>query len=300
MAAMKIKLFVLALLLATNWTSAQELKCNLQINSDKIQGSNKSVFTTLQKAATEFMNDRRWTELTYEDNERIECTINIIINTAEGDNFTAELVAQSRRPVFNSSYTTTLLNFRDVNFSFTYREFDPLEFNISSLNSGLTAVLAYYAYLFIGYDMDSFSRLGGTPWFQAAEEIVTRAQSTDWPGWRAFENDRNRYALISNIMDEAFRKYREYFYTYHRLGLDEMVVNATNGRARIAQGIDVLREAYRARPTAVVISSFLDAKNDELINIFKKATPEEKEKVVEILSTVNPSQAARYDQINKK
>ena len=115
MAAMKIKLFVLALLFATNWTSAQELKCNLQINSDKIQGSNKSVFTTLQKAANEFLNDRRWTELTYEDNERIECTINIIINTAEGDNFTAELVAQSRRPVFNSSYTTTLLNFRDLN-----------------------------------------------------------------------------------------------------------------------------------------------------------------------------------------
>ena len=148
--------------------------------------------------------------------------------------------------------------------------------------------------------MDSFSRLGGTPYFQAAENIVTQAQSTDWSGWRAFENDRNRYALISNIMDEAFKKYREYYYTYHRLGLDEMSVNSTNGRAKIAEGIDLLRDAYRARPTAVVVSSFLDAKNDELINIFKQGTTEEKQKVIEILTTVNPSQAARYEQINKK
>ena len=297
---MKIKLFILTLFLTTAWAHAQELKCNLQINSDKIQGSNKSVFQTLQKDATEFLNNRRWTELNYQESERIECNLNFIINTADGDNFTAELVVQSRRPVFNSTYTTNLLNFRDINISFSYREFDPLEFNASSLNSALTAVLAYYAYLIIGYDMDSFSRLGGTPYFQAAENIVTQAQSTDWSGWRAFENDRNRYALISNIMDEAFKKYREYYYTYHRLGLDEMSVNSTNGRAKIAEGIDLLRNAYRARPTAVVVSSFLDAKNDELINIFKQGTTEEKQKVIEILTTVNPSQAARYEQINKK
>lgn len=297
---MKIKLFILTLFLTTASAHAQELKCNLQINSDKIQGSNKSVFQTLQKDATEFLNNRRWTELNYQESERIECNLNFIINTADGDNFTAELVVQSRRPVFNSTYTTNLLNFRDINISFSYREFDPLEFNASSLNSALTAVLAYYAYLIIGYDMDSFSRLGGTPYFQAAENIVTQAQSTDWSGWRAFENDRNRYALISNIMDEAFKKYREYYYTYHRLGLDEMSVNSTNGRAKIAEGIDLLRDAYRARPTAVVVSSFLDAKNDELINIFKQGTTEEKQKVIEILTTVNPSQAARYEQINKK
>ena len=297
---MKIKLFILTLFLTTAWAHAQGLKCNLQINSDKIQGSNKSVFQTLQKDATEFLNNRRWTELNYQESERIECNLNFIINTADGDNFTAELVVQSRRPVFNSTYTTNLLNFRDINISFSYREFDPLEFNASSLNSALTAVLAYYAYLIIGYDMDSFSRLGGTPYFQAAENIVTQAQSTDWSGWRAFENDRNRYALISNIMDEAFKKYREYYYTYHRLGLDEMSVNSTNGRAKIAEGIDLLRDAYRARPTAVVVSSFLDAKNDELINIFKQGTTEEKQKVIEILTTVNPSQAARYEQINKK
>lgn len=297
---MKLKFLIPVFLFAFTGLSAQELNCNLQINSDKIQGSNKAVFSTLQKAATEFMNNRRWTELSYEKEERIECNINIILSSAEGESYTGEIVVQSRRPVFNSSYTTNLLNYRDVNFKFTYREFDPLEFNINSLNSNLTAVLAYYAYLIIGYDMDSFSRLGGTPYFQSAESIVTQAQSTDWSGWKAFENDRNRYALINNIMDEAFKKYREYFYVYHRLGLDEMSVNSTNGRTRIAEGIDVLRDAYRARPNAIVVSTFLETKSDELINIFKQGTTEEKQKVVDVLTAINPAQTNRYEQILRK
>ncbi len=293
-------LFLLIFSLIFTLTQAQELRCNLQVNSDKIQGTNKSVFNNLQKSASEFMNDRRWTDLVFEENERIECTINIIINSAEDDNFSAEMVVQSRRPVHNSTYTTNLLNHRDVSISFTYREFDPLEFNPTSLSSGLTAVLAFYAYIIIGYDMDSFARFGGTPYFQVAEDIVTQAQSTDWLGWRAFESDKNRYALISNIMDETFKKYREYFYEYHRQGLDEMAQNATNGRARIASGIKTLQEANRLKPGVMVVSSFLDAKNDELINIFKQGTNEEKELVVDVLTAINPSQTNRYEQIYKK
>jgi hypothetical protein len=297
---MRLKGFICCFLLAGFSLSAQELNCNVQINSDKIQGSNKSVFTTLQKAITEFMNTRQWTNLDYEVAERIDCNMNIILNSADGENYKGELVVQSRRPVFNSSYYTNLLNYRDVNFAFSYREFDPLEFNSNNINNSLTAVLAYYAYLVIGFDMDSFSRLGGTPYFQQAENIVSQAQSTDWSGWKAFENDKNRYALISNITDEAFKKFREYFYVYHRLGLDQMSINPTNGRASIAEGMDVVRDAYRSRPNAILIVSFLDTKTDEIINIFKQATQEEKEKVVEILSSVNPSQANRYQQIFQK
>lgn len=294
---MKLKFLFIAISFSLGLAHAQELNCNLQINSDKIQGSNKSVFATLQKSATEFLNNRRWTELAFEEHERIECNINIIINSVEGETYSAEMIVQSRRPVFNSSYSTTMLNFRDVDFKFTYREFEPMEFNASNLSANLTAVLAYYAYIIIGYDMDSYSRLGGTPLFQAAENIVSQAQSSDWSGWRAFENDKNRYALISNIMDEAFKKYREYYYVYHRLGLDGMSINSTNGRARIATGLPVLRDVYRARPATVIITSFLDAKSDELINIFKKGTPEEKKSVVDILTTVNPTQTNRYEQI---
>ena len=297
---MKIRLLIIAISFFFGWVQAQELNCNLQINSDKIQGSNKSVFTTLQKSATEFLNNRRWTELAYEENERIECNINIIINSVEGETYSAEMVVQSRRPVFNSSYTSTLLNIRDQDFKFTYREFEPLEFNESNLNANLTAVLAYYAYIIIGYDMDTFSRLGGTPYFQVAENIVSQAQTSDWGGWKAFENDKNRYALISNVMDDAFKKFREFFYEYHRLGLDEMSINSTNGRAKITSGIPVLRNVYRARPTTVIISSFLESKSDELINIFKKGTPEEKKLVLDILTTVNPTLTNRYEEIMKK
>ena len=297
---MKRNILIISFLSLFVWLGAQELNCNLQINSDKVQGSNKEVFKTLQKDASEFMNNRRWTDLSFSDNERIDCNISILINSVEGNNYKAELTVQSRRPVYNSSYSSPLLNFKDNSFVFTYKEFDPLEFSENNLRSNLTSVLAYYAYLIIGYDMDSYSRLGGTPYFQAAENIVTQAQSTDWLGWKAFENDKNRYALINNIMDEAFKKYRSYFYDYHRFGLDEMNTNATNGRAKILEGLPLLREANRARPSAIVISSFLDAKNDELINIFSEGTSKEKETAVEILSDVNPTATSRYEKILKK
>jgi hypothetical protein len=279
---------------------AQELNCTVQINSDQVQGTNKSVFNTLQKSITEFVNNRKWTEMTYTNAERIECSMNIIVKKVESDAFTAEILVQSRRPVFNTNYNSPLINFKDNEFTFNYKEFDQLEMNANTITSNLTAVLAYYSYLIIGYDMDSYSRLGGTPYFMAAENIVNAAQGGDLgKGWKAFDSNKNRYALINNILDEAFKKYRNYFYEYHRLGLDEMPINATNARARIAEGLPLLREANRARPSAIVIAAFLDAKNDELINIFTKATTKEKEEAVQILSVVNPTQTTRYETILK-
>lgn len=279
--------------------SAQELNCNLRINSDQIQGSNKSIFTTLEKSASEFINNRRWTELNYAETERIECNINVIVSKQEEDKFTAEIQIQSRRPVYNSSYNTTLFNFRDNSFVFSYKEFEVLEFNENTITSNLTAVLAYYAYIILGYDMDSYSRLGGTPYFQAAERIVNAAQSMDLPGWRAFESSRNRYALVNNLTDEAFKKFRNYFYEYHRLGLDEMTANVVNARARILTGLPVLRETNRSRPSAIAVTTFLDAKTDEMINIFKKATDQEKKNAIEVLTDVNPTQSEKFETIFK-
>jgi len=296
---MKINKFLGTILFFSlfQFISAQELNCNININSDLIQGTNKSIFTTLQKSMYEFVNNRKWTEMTFTPEERIECTMNITVKKVEGDNFTAEILVQSRRPVYNSSYTTTLFNFKDNDFTFTYQEFDQLEWNPSVITSNLTAVLAYYAYIIIGYDMDSFSRLGGTSAFQAAENIVNMSQGINLSGWKAFENPRNRYALVSNLLDEAFKPFRNYFYEYHRLGLDMMVDNSANARAKIAEGLHVLRDVNRARPSAIVISTFLDAKTDELINIFSKGTEKEKMLVVEILSDVDPAQTAKYEQI---
>lgn len=223
--------------------------------------------------------------------------MNIIVKKVEGDQFSAEIQIQSRRPVFNSSYNTTLLNFKDNDFTFEYKEFDQLEMNETTITSNLTAVLAYYSYLIIGYDMDSYSRLGGSPFFEAAERIVSSAQSADLPGWKAFESSKNRYALINNITDEAFKKFRNFFYEYHRIGLDEMAINMTNARQRIFTGLPLVREANRARPSAIIISSFMDAKNDELISIFSKATENEKKEAVQILSDINPTAIDHYEKI---
>ena len=291
---------ILSFILLAGITQAQELNCTVQINSDQVQGTNKSVFNTLQKSISEFINNRKWTEMTYTNAERIECSMNIIVKKVESDAFTAEIQVQSRRPIYNTNYNSPLINFKDNEFTFNYKEFDILEMNENTITTNLTAVLAYYSYLIIGYDMDSYSRLAGTPYFQAAENIVNAAQGGDLgKGWKAFDNSNNRYALINNILDEAFKKFRNYFYEYHRLGLDEMPINATNARARIAEGLPLLREVNRARPSAVLISAFLDAKNDELINIFTKATTKEKEEAVQILSDVNPAQSSRYEKILK-
>jgi len=294
---MKHWLLLLGILLLTGIVQAQELNCTIQINSDQIQGTNKSVFNTLQKSISDFMNNRKWTEMSVANTERIECTLNIIVKKVDADVFTSEIQIQSRRPVFNSAYNSTLFNFKDLLFTFNYKEFDQLEINQNTITSNLTAVLAYYAYIIIGYDLDSYSRLGGTSCFQAAENIVNSAQGADLVGWKAFESSRNRYALVNNLMDEAFKKYRNYFYEYHRLGLDEMTTNATNARAKIAEGLPLLRDANRARPSAIVISSFLDAKNDEIINILSKGTNQEKTDAIQILSDVNPTQSSKYEKM---
>jgi len=292
--------FILFFIFLYGTIQAQELNCTINLNSDQIQGSNKSVFNTLKKSITEFVNNRKWTELTYANDERIECTMNIIVKKFEADVFTCEIQIQSRRPIFNSTYYSTLFNFKDMDFTFTYKEFDQLELNNNNITSNLTGVLAFYAYIVIGYDMDSYSRLGGTPFFQTAESIVNAAQGSNMgSGWKAFDSNKNRYALINNLLDEAFKKYRSYFYEYHRLGLDVMTENSANGRWQIADGLPVLKEANRARPSAIVISSFLDAKNDELINIFTKATSKEKADAIQILSDINPAQTSRYEQILK-
>lgn len=295
---MKHSIIVLLFLFASGLLSAQELNCTVQVNSDQIEGTYKSIFTTLQTSINDFMNNRRWTDLSFTPQERIECTLSLIVKSYESDVVKGELTIQSRRPVYNSSYSSTLFNFRDTEIEFEYKEFDQLEVVENTFVSNLTAILAYYAYIIIGYDMDSFSRFGGTAFFQSAENIVTTAQTSDYSGWRAeLGNSKNRYALANNLMDEAFKKFRSYFYEYHRLGLDEMTINMTNARARISEGLPVIREANRARPSAIVVTTFLDAKTDELVNIFSEATQQEKEKAVEVLTDVAPTRTAQWERI---
>lgn len=285
--------------------SANELRCTVTINSDQIQGSNKEMFNTLQQSIEEFVNNTKWTDLTFQEKERIECSMMLVVKNVSDNILKCEFTCQTRRPVFGTTYSTPLLNFQDRDFSFSYQEFDRLDFQTSTFTSNLTALVAYYCYLIIGYDMDSFSRLGGTPYFQMCENIVTAAQSasldeSEAKGWKAFDSNRNRYALINNLMDEAFKPYRMFFYEYHRLGLDEMMNNVANARARIAAGLPVLKDASRARPATYVVTAFLDAKNDELVNIFAGGTSEEKKKVYELLTDIDPTRQSIYDGINRE
>ena len=295
----KILYIIFATLAATS-LYAQEINCNVTVNSEQIEGSNKSVFNTLQQSITDYVNNTKWTSLNVGPVERIECNMSIIVQSVVDNLFTCQMTIQARRPVYNTSYNSIILNYQDQNFNFVYQEYDRLDFQETVITSNLAAMLAYYCYLVIGLDMDSYVRLGGQPCFQECENIVTNAQTasmeaTELTGWKAFDSNKNRYAIVHNLMDEAFKKYREYFYEYHRYGLDEMQTNVANGRARIAQGISVLKDANRARPATYVIGMFLDAKSDELINIFQKGTSEEKKTVLSILSDVDPTRLEKYE-----
>ena len=283
---------------------AQELNCTVTINSDQIEGSNKQVYETLKQGIEEYMNQNRWTNMTFAETEKIECSMLIVVKQVLGNSYSCEMTLQSRRPVYGTTYTTPLLNFKDNAFNFTYQEFDRIEWQQNQFTTNLTAMLAYYCYLIIGHDLDSYQRLGGTPCFRMCEEIVNACQSasmegSEQKGWLAFDSNRNRYALINNLQDEAFKKYRNFYYEYHRLGLDEMSGNVTNGRARIAAGLPVLKEAYRARPATYVINTFLDAKADELVDIFRKGTDKEKKEVYDLLIDIDPTRQNTYDRINE-
>lgn len=301
---MKRRLILIALFVCSIGLKAQELNCTVTINSEQVQGSNKEMFNTLKQSIEELVNTSRWTNMTFQEKERIECSMLLVVKSVQDGIVNCEFTCQSRRPVFGTSYYTPTMNFKDNNFVFSYQEYDRLDYQQSVFTTNLTALLAYYCYLIIGHDMDSFAKLGGTPYFQVCENIVTAAQSasldnTEAAGWKAFESNRNRYALINNLMDEAFKKYRIYYYDYHRHGLDEMVNNVANGRARIAKDIKVLKEAYNARPATYIINTFLDAKSDELVNIFKKGTSEEKKMVYELLMDIDPTRQSTYDEINR-
>ena len=276
---------------------AQELNCLVTVNSDQIQGTNRSIFEALEKSITEYMNDRRWTDYEYLTNERIDCSIYMVINVQNGNSFAAELQVQSTRPIYNSNYKSPIFSFKDQNVEFTYFENDALTFEESSFGNNLAEILAFYAYIIIGTDGDSFANLGGNASFKKAEDIVNQAQSTNEKGWRAFEDGRNRYALINSIMDDIAKPYREYVYTYHRLGLDEMGMAAAKGRSRIAQGLPTLKDIYKERPSNIIITGFVETKLDEIISIYSKATPDERKAAYDLLAYLLPTLQHKLDEL---
>ena len=283
------------------WGEAQELNARITINSDKIQSTNKQVFTTLQTALNEFVNNKKWTDATFAVNERIDCTMTLIINEVVSDNsFKGEIQVQARRPVYNSSYTTTILNYRDTDLSFDYTEFEPLEYTENTLSSNLIATVVYYIYTILGLDFDSFSPKGGSAFLQQAQQIVSLAQSQpSWTGWKAFENDRNRHALATALSDNTSDLFRDMWYNYHRKGLDEMAANPDRGRTTIIGLLPVLEQIKSARPTSPLLQMFADAKLDEVVLIYSKATTQEKQDGYKTLSNLYPALTTRMESLKK-
>lgn len=296
----QLLLFLLGVFFFAGNVSAQEINARVTINSDKIAGSDKRVYETLQNALTEFINGKQWTDATFSVNERIECTITLIINEVEDKNFKGEIQVQARRPVYNSSYTTTLLNFRDRQFEFEYTEYEPLEYMENTLTNNLTAVVTFYVYLILGLDFDSFSPLGGNAFIQQAQQIVSMAQSQmGWIGWKAFDSNQNRHAVITALTDNTLEDFRQMWYTYHRRGLDEMAANPDRGRTNIITALQTLQQIKSARPTSVILQMFADSKLDEIVAVYSKATSQEKQDGFKLLSTIYLTESTRLEPLKR-
>ena len=279
---------------------AQELEAKVVVNHSKIQGTNTSVFTTLQDAMTEFLNTRKWSNSQYTARERIACSFNLIVNEYSDDGrFGCSLMVQANRPVYNASYNTTVLNFNDNAVDFNYIEHDKLEFSDDIIDNNLTAVLAYYAYLIIGLDMDTFAPKGGTDILHKAENVVNNAQMIGEDGWKAFGDSKNRHAIINDYMNGGMEPYRQLLYDYHRKGLDEMVQNAERGRSNITTSLALLEKCKQDKPMSVLPQLFTEIKKDELLNIYSKGTSKEKEEVCRILSLVNPSLTSDWEKMKE-
>lgn len=296
---MKQRLLSLCLmLLPGTMVVAQELNCTVTVLTPQIQSSDKKIYTTLQTAIYEFMNNTRWTDDQFENRERIECSMQITINErVSNDEFKGTIQVQSRRPVYKTSYFSPLLLVNDENFQIRYIEFQTIELNETGTNPALAAILAYYAYIIIGIDYDSFSPQGGNPYYQKAQTLVSNQQNSPEKGWRAFESTRNRYWLAENLNNPVFRPVRDLYYQYHRRGLDIMTDKKEDAMTAITETMSGLKVVHDDKPGSYLMQLLLYAKSDELVNILSGAFPEVKARMVNLLNELDPANGSKYQEI---
>jgi hypothetical protein len=294
-------LIILSLFLLSANSFAQELRCNVTVSAQRIQGANQNLFRTMQSDIYEFMNTRKWTDHVYGYDEKLKCNIMILLEEQlSADEFRGSIQVQLIRPVFDSSYETTILNIKDNDFRCRYVEFQPLEFNETSNRDNLTNILAFYAYVILGFNYDTFSLDGGTPYFEKAQAIVNNSQNLPVKGWKSFESERNRYWLMENVLNKSYSDFRKCIYNYHRNGLDLMSQRAEEGRANIADSLRDLQKVFRKRPSTYILQMFFDSKVDELINVFSKSFPDERTRVLAILNEIDPSNGNKYSKISQE
>lgn len=289
---------ILGLLL--NTATAQELQCSVSVTSASVQGTNKQIYENMRNAIQDFMSAQIWTNDRFEARERIECSLNFNITTQISSNeFKGSLTVQLRRPVWGSAYTTTMLNVQDDDIQFRYNEGQPLIYNPTVYDQdNLVPVIAFYVYLMLGIDYDSFSPNGGSAFYKQAENIVNQAQSSTYSGWKSYDGTTNRYWLINNAMDDNHRTFHQQLYTYHRQGLDQMADNLESARTAVYEALDKIKDIRRrSSRNPYLLNLFFTAKSDEIVNIFSEAPQIEKSRVLEVLQTADPANTSKYSKL---
>ena len=277
--------------------SAQELDCTITVNADKIPGSNKQVFSTLESSLNEFVNQKRWTNFNYKAQERISCNLTLTILEQTGNDFKGHIQIQSSRPVFNSIYLTPVFNFKDDNFSFQYTEFEPLQYNENTFESNLVSVVTFYVYTILGMDADTFALEGGTSFYTQAQNVLVQAQQSGYKGWNQNDGTKSRFTLIDNLLSPTYTMFRTSLYEYHLKGLDVMSTNSKNGKKTIAETILKLKSIYDSRPNAFLLRVFMDSKADEIVSIFSDGPRYDTFKLKEDLLKISPINAAKWNKI---
>lgn len=300
---MKKTLIIVVLLMIALVPFAQELRCNVSVSANKITGINQNVFRTMQMDLYDFMNNRKWTTHNFKNNERIECSINIQLEKQiSSDEYQGNITVQSKRTAYNSSYKTTILNIRDESFRVKYQEYQAIEFSETANKDNLTSILAFYAYVILAFDYDTYSPNGGTEYFEMARKIINDSQGfpNSITGWKAFESDYNRYWLIDNVLNKTYAPFRECIYQYHRKGLDAMSESVESGRSEIAESLRLIQRVFRSRSRLYITQMFFDAKSNELVSIFSDSYPDEQDRVIQLLSECDPSNAGKYEKMKTK
>lgn len=292
------RILLLCLMIASCAGYAQELKCTVTINSAQISTSDPSVFRDMKTGIEQFMNSRKWTNDSYKNYEKISCNMLITITKMPSiGNFAASVQVQSARPVYNTNYSSLVFNFADRDWEFEYIESLPLEYNDNTYTTNLTSMLALYAYLIIGVDYDTFSELGGTPYYQKALQVVNNAQQSNRPGWQSLGSNRNRYWIVENFNNAQMTDLRKAIYSYHRLGLDTFDKDPDKSREIILKGLRDIKKVRDVNPTSVLVVSFFDAKGKELGNIFSSGSIQVRREVYDIITSIDPSNRSAYEKI---
>jgi hypothetical protein len=292
------EMILMAGLLCCHPLPAQELNCQVSVLTPLIQASDKRIYNTLQQSIAEFMNNTSWTDDHFLHHERIRCVLQITIDErVSNDEFKGSIQVQLSRPVYKSNYDSPVFTFKDNDFSFRYLEYQNIEFNQTGSNPNLSAVLAFYAYIILGIDYDSFSLLGGSPYFKKAQQIVANMQTAPERGWKQFESTRNRYWLAESFNDPIFRPVRELYYHYHRKGLDQMVNKKEEALQNIIGSLQALQKLHREKPTSFLIQTLFDAKADEVVNILSGTSHDTRMRMYNLLSEINPANTLKYQAI---